>query len=203
MLSRDNVRVPMALFTEFVGAPPSSKVASVQRFKDTVQPYDARTDYYKQLREFIPKNHRKGGSTRDLLNFAASAAPRKAANYGSRAGAYARWWDGRKVKWTGPRQFAWESGSVEVSVNPEVVAAFDGVPHAVKLYFKKEHFSVDRANVTLRLLELAYGGSRSDRVLVVLDLAHDQVFESQESLAALDPYLAGEAASFAAMVRAL
>jgi hypothetical protein len=104
MLPRDNMRVPLALFTEFVGAAPSSKVACVQRFKDAVEPYDARTDYYKQLREFIPKNHRRGGSPGDLLNFAASAAQRKAANYQSRAGAYTRWWDGRNVKWTGAKQ---------------------------------------------------------------------------------------------------
>jgi hypothetical protein len=162
------------------------------------QVYDARIDYYKQLREFIPKNHRRSGSADDLLRFAAASDARKSANYLSRAGAYSRWWGDRSARWLGGGGSMWEAAGIEVPVGAEVIASFDGVRHYVKLYFKKARLSADRANVTLRLLQIAYS-DRPHGTFVVLDLAHEEAYEATENLDSLDLYLAGEAASFRVM----
>jgi hypothetical protein len=194
------LRVSLSTFAEFVGASPASKTTCIEKFRASPQTYDPRTDYYKQLREFIPRNHRRGGTPKELLKFAEGVDRRKTANYQSRAGAYIRWWGRRTVRWTGGPGRTWESGGVEVAPSPEIVAAFNDVRHIAKLYFKKERLSSDRADTILRLLQLAYGNGP---VIVVLDLAHDLVFEPEGPLGHLDLYLAGEAASFRAMAEQL
>jgi hypothetical protein len=87
-----------------------------------------------------------------------------------------------------------------VGVNPELFLSVDGTRHVIKLYFKQsEKLSVDRANVVLRLLELAYRKGSSPAgtpAVAIFDLAQGDFIVPTASLAYLDPLLAGEAASF-------
>lgn len=194
------MKVPLYSFATFVAGGLTAKVSAVA---NTKQPgsYDPATDWWKQLREALPKNHQAGGSQSDLVNFAASVTPRKRASYGDRVTAYNAWWGKQAITAGKGSSSAWKSGGVEVSVNPELFLLVGGVPHVIKLYFKQtEKLTVDRANVVLRILELAYRKGASPTglpVVGVLDLAQGQFVVPTTSLAYLDPVLAGEAVSFA------
>ncbi|MBA2725547.1 MAG: hypothetical protein H0U53_06120 [Actinobacteria bacterium] len=49
------LRGALSTFAEFVGGTPASKTVCILRFRSSEQTYGGRPDYYKQLREFIPR----------------------------------------------------------------------------------------------------------------------------------------------------
>lgn len=80
------MRVPMTTFSTFVTASPASKISCVQTFKAG---YDPRHDFYKQLRETIPKNHQDANTPAALKAFLGTVrSPRKIGNYNERVTAY-------------------------------------------------------------------------------------------------------------------
>jgi hypothetical protein len=198
------LKVPLSIFSTFVAASPSAKLAAVTRLKQGR--YDVRADWWKGLREAIPANHRNAGTKGDLSQFASSVTLRKVRSYTACALAYTDWWGDRNIRWTGGRPTPWMSGDVQVAVNPELFVAVDGIRHVIKLYFSATKLPVDRANTILRLLEVSYrsGESPSGRPIVaVLDLSQGRLLTPDAPLNYLDPVLAGEAASFAAIWNAV
>lgn len=195
-------KIPLFTFASFVAGSPSTKLSCVADFKNATS-YNVRTDWYKQIREFLPRNHREGGSKAELRAFLNSVTGRKAENYASVGGAYLRWWGSRNLKWfPGSKSVEWKAGELAINVNPELFVSIDGVRHVVKLYFKSsERLTADRVNTTLRLLELAYRGGSSPEgrpEVGILDLSggNMQFHTPDSSLAYLDPLLHGEASSF-------
>jgi hypothetical protein len=200
------MRVPVFTFATFVTAPPAGRIAAVTGLKH--QPdYDPAIDWWKRLRDFIPRNHRANGTKADIDSFVDGVTGRKEPSYRARAEAYKDWWGPRNIRWVGGSPLPWTSGNVEVSVNPELFISVDGVRHVVKLYFKgSERLTADRANVVLRLMELKYrGGATPDGrpVCGVLDLVQEEFHVPTSSLAYLDPLLTGEAAAFSSVWRAV
>lgn len=192
----------MFSFATFVTAPPMAKLACVEHVRQSQSVgYDPRSDWWKQLREFIPRNHREGGTKAELDRFLNHVSDRKRDGYSSRVKAYKEWWGARNIHWVGGSSKSWRVDSVEVTVNPELFVSVDGVRHVVKLYFKtSERLTLDRVNVVLRMLELTYrnGSSPGGRPVVgILDLAQGEYHQPSSSLTRLDPLLTGEAASFA------
>lgn len=195
------MKVPIFPFATFVTAAPTAKLACVTDVKQSQSvEYDPRSDWWKQLREFIPRNHRERGTKAKLDWLVDQVSARKKDSYSARVNAYKEWWGARNIRWVGGSSRSWHAGGVEVSVNPELFVSVDGVRHVVKLYFKaSERLTEERVNVVLRLLELTYrnGSSPDGRPMVgVLDLAQGEYYEPSSSLARLDPVLEGEAASF-------
>ena len=194
------MRVPLYSFAAFVAGAPSTKIATVAATKSPTA-YDPKTDWWKQLREFLPKNHQLRGTQKDLVKFAAGVTDRKRASYGDRVSNYNTWWGKHQIKSASGSSTSWSAAGVDVSVNPELFLSVDGDRYVIKLYLKQsEKLSVDRANVVLRLLELAYRKGSSPGgvpVIGILDLAQGEFVVPSGSLAYLDPLLAGEAASFA------
>lgn len=200
------MKVQMATFATFVTAPTTGKLACVATVKLSAETaYDPKTDYWKQLREFLPRNHRRGGTKADLRGLTKKVSERKSVTYLARIEAYLDWWGPRNIRWGQGAPTMWKLGNVEVGVNPELFLSVDGVRHVVKLYFKQsERLTDDRASVMLRFLELAYrGGASPDGrpVVGVLDLSQGVYHEPASSLGYLDPLLTGEAASFASVWR--
>jgi hypothetical protein len=202
------MNIPVFTFATFVTATPSAKLACVCGLQESQgTEYDPRIDWWKQLREFVPKNHREGGTKADLLRFTSRVTERKSDGYRARAEAYRDWWGPRNINWFGGSNVTWTSANVEVTVNPELFISVDGVRHVVKLYFKaSERLTSDRVSIVLRLLELTYRGGSSPYgrpAVGVLDLAQSVYHEPGNSLTYLDPLLAGEAASFGAIWAAM
>jgi hypothetical protein len=128
-------------------------------------------------------------------------------NYQLRVRAYNKWWGSHEIEWrSGSAARTWTSGAVEVRVNPELFLTVDGEAWVIKLHFNKERLGADRIDTMLRLLELAYRGGKSPTGaprVAVFDLGNSKMHEPTASLAVLDPVLAGEAASFAAIWNSL
>jgi hypothetical protein len=196
------MRAPLSSFAMFVAGGPSAKLAAVASAKNPPR-YEPKTDWWKQLREFLPRNHRNGGTKHDVVKFAESVTERKHSSYAARSSAYTDWWGRRTINASSGSSTTWSAAGLDVSVNPELFLSVDGVRHVIKLYFKQsEKLSADRANVILRLMELGYrkGSSPSGAPVVgILDLAQGDFIVPTTSLVFLDPLLAGEAASFSTM----
>jgi hypothetical protein len=193
--------VPMTTFSTFVTATPSAKVTAVQTYKAG---YDLRHDFYKRLREAIPRNHQDANTPDGLSDFLRTVtSDRKIENYAKRVSAYQRWWKGQEIVWRGGRSRVWEAGPLEVSITPELLVDLDGTPHAIKLYLNKDKISTDRANVMLRLLELGYHRGSMEPAVGVLDVARARLLQPARSLTFLDPVLAGEGAAFDTIFDAL
>jgi hypothetical protein len=195
------MKVPLSIFSNFVGASPQAKLKCVAQVRSG---YDVRTDWYKQLREAIPATHRDRRSKDDLRRFAETVGGRKAESYRTRVDAYCAWWGDRHIGWEGGKPYRWVSGAIEVTVNPELIVSIDGQRQVVKLHFSEERLTASRVNTILRLLELGYrrGESPDGKPVVgVLDLAQGRLMTPSLSLNYLDPVLAGEAAALDAMLR--
>jgi hypothetical protein len=189
------MRVSFLGFARFAVAPPGAKVAALRRVK-APRAYDPRTDWWKQLREFLPRNHRESGTPEDILEFASSVHPRKIASYNDRAATYASWWGGSEVSWSGGSSRIQRFPPVEINVNPELFLRVDGAKLVMKLYFSgRERLSDDRAALMVRLLARAYSGQR----VAVLDLSTGRLYEPHPDDADMDPVIVGEAAALAAM----
>lgn len=193
------MKVPLSTFSTFVVAGPSAKITTVTNLKHGK--YDPKYDYWKKLREEIPKNHQNGGMKKGLDAVLNTVSDTKTANYGLRIDEYKKWWGNRTIVWTGGSGGVWKCGTVEIPVNAEVLVSVNGVPHAIKLYFNKDKIAADRANVMLRLMEIVYGHKKPTPVIGVLDLGQGRLITPTAPLTYLDPFLAGEAASFAAIWR--
>jgi hypothetical protein len=191
------MKVSLYSFATFVAGGPSAKLSAVASAKHPTA-YDPVTDWWKQLREFLRKNHQNGGSQKDLIKFATGVTQKKQAGYAHRVKNYNAWWAKNVIASAPGQALVWSASGVSVSVNPELFLLVNGQRHVIKLYFKQsEKLSADRANVVLRLLDLKYG--KSQTVVGLLDLAQGTFLTPSTSLAYLDPLLAGEAASFAAI----
>src|SRR5215217_250947 len=102
------MRVPVLTFATFVTAPPAGKVGSVSDLKNRPE-YDPAIDWYKRLRDFIPRNHRRNGTKADIDRFLDGVTGRKEASYEARAEAYKEWWGPRHIRWTGGSPSVWTS----------------------------------------------------------------------------------------------
>ena len=100
-------------------------------------------------------------------------------------------WVGRKTITPLPAlRGTWKSGDLEVSVNPELHADVNGAPHLIKLYFKAEPLSKQKAELILHLL-----GKRAPKgtTVGVLDVRRSKLFTPTVSIMGLDALLQSEA----------
>jgi hypothetical protein len=190
------MKVPLSAFSTFVGATSSRKLQTIATLKGG---YDPRHDYWKQAREFLPRNHQNGGDKTKLDEFAQTITSNRAGNYKVRLNTYKKWWGKHTITWTGGKSYVWKNGSVEVNVNPDLFVEIDGERYVLKLYFNKDPMPTDRANTVLRLLQLGFQRRDPEVTVGILDVGQGKVILPTRNLKGLDPVLAGEAASFAAM----
>ena len=190
----------MTTFSTFVTGTSTAKVACVRTFKGG---YDPQHDYWKALREAIPKSQTSPKGTALLDGLMQTIGERKSSNYRLRIASYKRWLNKNKPTWRGGKSRTWSAGGIEIGVNPELFVDMGDEPYVIKLYFNKDKISGDRANTMLRLMELAYQRGGGYAEVGVLDLGQGRLITPTRSLEYLDPLLSGEAGSFASVYAAL
>jgi hypothetical protein len=112
---------------------------------------------------------------------------------------------GRKlVAWVAPPKATWSTGGIAVTINPELGLAIGGTNQVLKLYFKDQKLTKNRADLITHLMADALGRTAAAGTeFGVLDVRHGNLFSTLAPTPALRPLLTGEAASFAAMYNAL
>jgi len=192
------VSISLTTFIDFAAATGTSRLTKVREAKRFYeQGYAPERDYYKPLRDRIVESFADGWNTNKLTALLANVNdPKKLENYAACR-------DGL-TKWAGRKSFAampsksvkWRSGDLVVGISPELWLRIRTEPFVIKLHFKSDELSQQKANLVLHLMAkkfAAYG------TVGVLDVRRSKLFVQTRDIAGLDALLASEALAFAAL----
>ena len=193
--------VSLTTFIDFVAATGTARLTKVRTAKRQYsEEWDPARDFYKPLRDRIQRCAADGWDAANLRKLLADVSdPKKQANYEAcRAGIvkWARSGDKTLRPFPTSGKTAWRSGALEIRVNPELFVQAGGHKRVVKLYFKSDPLSQQKAHVVLRLLELTVG-EKSE--VGVLDVRRAKLFVPTKTDPGIDALLAAEAAAFSTM----
>jgi hypothetical protein len=197
--------ISLTTFVDFVLASGTPRLTCIRNAKAMYSTeYHPPFDFYKQLREFIIEMHSAGKPASALDRFVVSNAnAKKAATYRECVASYKKLMGSRPIEWTGSEAAKWEIGDLSVKVNPELGLRIDGVNHVVKLYFKQPQPSKLRLETMLHLLEKVLPKNNKPAIPAILDVPRGKLIVPTVRVNGLDALLAGEAAAFVAMWRAV
>jgi hypothetical protein len=190
--------VSMTTFVDFVTASGTARLTRVRQAKAQYGcEYDPRADYYKPLRERLVQTLKDGWSAKALRQQLASVSDgKKQANYETCRRGFTAWAGRKQLSLGDARRGVWKSGGLAVAVNPELALEINGAPHIVKLYFKADPLSQQRANIVLELLREAVA---ADVTPAVLDVRRGKLFTPTVTVPGIDAFLASEAAAFSTL----
>lgn len=191
--------ISLSYFVDFMMTSGTGRLTSVRHISDG--PDERYSDFYRPVREAIVDMHRKGLDTRVLADFLSSLLdarekrifPKVVVGYGK----FLR--QQRKLTWFEPPFREHALGSVSVRVNPELGLLIDGRPHAIKLYFRGEPLSPQRALLVNEVVGNALASTWPGTVFGVLDVRRAKLF-SHEPKAAVGRLIRAEAASLASLL---
>ncbi len=190
--------VSLTTFVDFVAATGTSRITKVRDAKNSYdQGYAPERDFYKLFRDRAERTLSNGWSALDFKKALKDVTDhKKVANYEAcRAGLTK--WVGRKTITARPAlRDVWESGGLQVSLNPELHAEVNGTPHLIKLYFKAEPLSKQRADVILRTLGKI---APADTTVGVLDVRRSKLFIPTVDILGLDALLDAEAVALVSL----
>jgi hypothetical protein len=158
--------------------------------------------YWRGLRQSIIAMHKANGPRESLDSVVRKTMDvRKRPAYATCIRAYKRWMGRKRVRWIGSPSTLWQSGSVQVRVNPELGLKIDGVDHVVKLYFKAEKPTKRRVETILHLLASTLPRRYRQATPGVLDVQRGRLIVPTVEVADVDALLAGDAAAFEVMFK--
>lgn len=190
--------VSLTTFIDFVSATGTARLTRVRTAKAQYsQDWDPARDFYKLLRDRIHKCAAGGWSADRLKKLLADVTdPKKQENYETcRAGIVK--WAGKGSKTVRPYpnsgKVLWQSGTLQIRVNPELLVRDSSGRRIVKLYFKSDPLSQQKAHLILHLLDQTVG---SKAEVGVLDVRRGKLFVPTKPFEGLDALLSAEAAAF-------
>lgn len=192
------VNVSLTTFIDYAAATGTSRLSKVREAKRFYQQgYSPERDYYKPLRDRIVECFDDGWDKTKLATLLERIDdPKKLNNYRACRDGLTRWAGRKNFVAVTSRATKWRSGDLVVSINPELWLRIDGSPYVIKLHFKSDGLSQQKANLVLHLMEkkLAAHGT-----VGVLDVRRSKLFTKTQDIPDLDVFLASEALAFAAL----
>lgn len=193
--------ISLTYFVDFMLTSGTSRMTNVQQIKQG--PDERYSDFYRPVREAIVDMHRKGLDTRVLADLLTSLVdprekrifPKAVIGYGKFLRQHA------KVTWFEPPLVEHSLGAVSVRVNPELGLLIEGRPHAIKLYFRGEPLSPQRAVLINEMLDAALASTWPGTVMGVLDVRRAK-FYPRKPKAEVRRLLRAEASSLASLLAA-
>lgn len=183
--------VSLTTFVDFVckAGTPKATVVRTWRHRDD---YSVATDYYKRIRDAIVEFHKSGASVGDV---ARAASENKQENYEAIWQGHRRWVGRKRLSWFEPPATVWTSGTLTVSVNPELGLVVNDVPHLVKLYFKADTLTKNRIDLITHLMNIRLARSAPAHcVMGVLDVRNYKLIAPTVPVPGLTAQLEAEAA---------
>ena len=199
-------QISMTTFLDYIAATGTTRLRRVREAKDHYgESYSPASDFYGPLRKRVVQVFEEGWDPARLdARLAEVTDPKKQGHYATcRKGL--RKWAGvsgkKKIVWRAPRKAVWKSGTLEVSVSPELWLTIDDEDWIIKLYFKAERLTQHKVNLSLRLLETTVGRHGKSGIL---DLQQGRLFtQTTEPPEGIDLLLESEAAGLATLWESL
>lgn len=193
--------ISLTYFVDFMLTSGSRRIASAHLIKQG--PDERYSDFYKPVREAIVDMHRKGLDTRVLADLLESLQdPREKRIFPKVVIGYNKFLRRhRKVTWFEPPRGDHHLGELSVRVNPELGLLLDGQPHAIKLYFRGEALSSQRAVLINEIQSRALADTWPGMVFAVLDVRRSKLFP-REPRPGVSRLIHAEAASLASLLAA-
>jgi len=192
--------IPFAGFIDFVL---TSGIGRLTRAKQLKQESGHTTDFYQPAREVFVHMHTKGLDTIVLDDLLASLVdPRERRIFQKVVNGYKKFLRQGKMTWFEPPMRDYPLGSLSVRVDPELGLFINGRPHAIKLYFRGDPLSPQRAMVINQLLANAFQTTWQGTVFAVLDVRRARLFPYRPK-SEVGLLLKAEAASLATLYAGL
>jgi len=188
-------------FVDFVISSGTPKLSKVRQIKERGE-YKPAFDFWKPIREGVVSFHRSRSQDRRDLDRILTPIddPNKLGKYPDCIRGYRRFLGRKRITWFNPPSGRWGPRNLTIRVNPELGLNINGVPHIVKLYFKKDPLSRRRVDIIILLLHAALGRTaRQGTHYAILDVPRGRLFEDDAPSTSLLPLLRGEAMSFVTM----
>lgn len=194
--------VTLTTFVDFVSATGTARVTRVRNAKIFyAQDYAPERDFYKQLRERIEACFDDGWDATALKHSLADVTDaKKVANYEECRKGLTKWVGRKQITPKREVRSNWTSSSLHVAVNPELHADVNGKPHLIKLYFKGDQLSKQKADVALHLLDKA---APRGTTVGVLDVRRARLLVPTRTIQGMDALLNAEAAAFVSLWNSL
>jgi hypothetical protein len=191
--------ISLTYFVDFMLTAGTGRLTSVRHIEG--RPDERYSDFYRPVREAIVDMHRKGLDTRVLADFVSSLVdPREKRIFPKVIIGYGKFLrQQRKLTWFEPPFREHALGSMSVRVNPELGLLIDGRPHAIKLYFRGEPLSPQRAVLVNEILSGALASTWPGTVFGVLDVRRAKLFAHQPKVG-VGRLVRAEAASLASLL---
>lgn len=189
--------ISLTYFVDFVLTAGTGKLASIRQMKEGRD--ERYSDFYRPVREAIVDMHQKGLDTAVLDDLLATLVdPRERRIFPKVVSGYRKFLRQGKMTWFEPPMRDYPLGPISVRINPELGLLIDGRPHAIKLYFRGDPLSPQRALLVNQLLHGALAQTWPGTVFGVLDVRRARLhpFKARTEVGAL---LQAEAASFSTL----
>jgi len=194
--------VPQLSLTDFVdialraGTPKLTKVREIKHRPK----YEPATDFWRPLRMNIIEAHEGNRGVSHLSkSMVGLNDQKKKTAYPPLVEAYKKWWGRKTYEWFKPPTGVWTSGTVAVSVNPELGLRADGQEWIVKLYFKGDKLTKNRLDVILYLMKEVLGVDSAGATMAIHDIRNAKLFSPTIEIPDLGAMLRGEAAFIASV----
>src|SRR5258708_40102907 len=175
--------IPLTEFIDFVVSTGTPRLTKVRQAKCKGD-YDPRFDYWKQLREAIVAFHDPNNLIDKNQYFRTFLAgldnDGKRTTYTPVANNYKRFLGRKNITGLPPRRSNWTHGELTVRVNPEIFLNIDGSRELIKLYFKQEQLSKQKADVVLALLSSALPATANVNQFSVYDSKNNRLIRSAQ-----------------------
>lgn len=198
--------ITLTSFVDFVSKSGTPKLTVVRRtLKQFEEGYGPEKDFYKRIREAIVDMHRSGKPLSEVSNILPGLTDKKKmANYPKLFQGYKKWTGWKGAQWFNPPSVSWQSGELNVRVNPELGLTIKSTPHLIKLYFKADALTKNRIDIITHLMAVTCG-RRTPKgcVMGVLDIRRSKLFTPTVPIDELGTSLRAEAAYWMAAWREL
>ena len=182
------------------GASQQTKVSAIKNRP----PYDPRTDHWKRLRDRITKMHRQDEPSTVLDDLCAIVPDKKKERYRKAVAVYKRFLRGKTLDWFTPVRWVWKHGDLAVSINPELGLYISGTPHVIKLYFREEKLTKDKAAGIIQLMETTLQAFHpAGTIFSILDVPNNKLLTNPSLKRSLMPLIRAYAIAFAQLYNEL
>ena len=191
------IKISLTNFLDFVCLTGGPKLEVVKEVKSNPE-YSPVTDFYKGLREGLINNHKTNRDI-DALDIIIKKItdPKKVKNYTLCIEKYKKFLSNKSIAWFEPPSKHWQTGTLDIRVNPEIGLIYDNKHYAIKLYFKSEPLSKNKASLILTLMEYQLQQNEAlDIKMAILDVRRSKLFPKEDKELPLLPLLEVEAAGF-------
>jgi hypothetical protein len=183
-------------FVDFVSASGTPRVTKVREIKSRPD-YNPAFDFWRALRQAVVELHEQGMAAAALDRILPELTDgKKTAAYPPLIAAYKKWMRPLTLEWFAPPVASWTDERLTVRLNPELGLRINGVPHVVKLYFKRDPLSARRLAVIFHLMNERLPQRQRGAIPAVLDVPRGKLCLAPAPTAGLGVLLKSEAVAF-------